>query len=226
MKYSKTQDSVYCAPCRFVGPYVNCIRFQIKLNPLHIWQNNISKSTTYLYYIALLNILFLKIYVQKLTCCSWKLGFRGIIFSARKLQECRILHHLLQTPCRKATSAWPSIRLLYRFEYTSFWGSYAPDTDCTDSCKSNYHMITTIPRWHMNVVKTIITFIEILHHTLTILWYQEDESILNKKKKNCCSVSHYIFWWGMNMTYKMQLIFFGLLILALEFQLPFHFQIW
>jgi hypothetical protein len=27
------------------------------------------------------------------------------------------------------------------------------------------------------------------------------------------------------MMYKMQLIFFGLLILALEFQLPFHFQI-
>ena len=99
MKYSKTQDSVYCAP------YVNCIRFQIKLKPLHIWQNKISMSTTYLYYIALLNILFLKIYVQKLTCCSWKLGFRGIIFSARKFQECRILHHLPQSPCRKATSA-------------------------------------------------------------------------------------------------------------------------
>ena len=31
---------------------------------------------------------------------------------------------------------------------------------------------------------------------------------------------HYIFWWGMNMMFKMQLIFFGLLILALEFQLP------
>ena len=72
MKYSKTQDSVYCAPCRLFGPYVNCIRFQIKLNSLHIWQNKISKSPTYLYYIALLNILFLKIYVQKLTCCSSK----------------------------------------------------------------------------------------------------------------------------------------------------------
>jgi hypothetical protein len=136
MKYSKTQDSVYCAPCRF---FVNCIRFQIKLNPLHIWQNKISKSTTYLYYITLLNILFLKIYVQKLTCCSWKSVFRGIIFSARKLQECRILHHLPQnfwgpqTPCRKSTSArWgrvtfvTSTRLLSRIEYTSFWGSYAP----------------------------------------------------------------------------------------------------
>jgi hypothetical protein len=119
MKYSKTQDSVYSAPCRFFGPYVNCIRFQIKLSPLHIWQNTISKSTTYLYYIAQLNILFLKIYVQKLTCCSCKLGFRGINFSARKLQECRILHHLPQsfwgpkpqTPCRKATSAiWNSYR--------------------------------------------------------------------------------------------------------------------
>jgi hypothetical protein len=128
----KNSTIVYCAPCRFFGPYVNCIRFQIKLNPLHIWQ------TTYLYYIALLNILFLKIYyAQKLTCCSWKLGFRGIIFSARKLKECRILHHLPQsfwglsgpqTPCRKATSArWGTVtRLLNRFEYTSFWGSYAP----------------------------------------------------------------------------------------------------
>ena len=87
--------------------HVNCIRFQIKLNPLHIWQNKISKSTTYLYYIALLDILFLKIYLQKLTCCSWKLGFRVIIFSAIKLQECRILHHLPQTPCRKATSRDP-----------------------------------------------------------------------------------------------------------------------
>ena len=121
-KYSKTQDSVYCAPCRFFGPYVNCI---------HIWPNKMSKSTTYLYYIALLNILFLKIYVQKLTCCSWKLGFRGIIFSARNLQECRILHHLpqsSQSPCRKATSARCErvTRLLNRFEYTSFWGSYAP----------------------------------------------------------------------------------------------------
>ena len=53
----------------------------------------------------------------------------------------------------------------------------------TDSCKSNYHMITTTPRWHINVVKTIITLIEILHHTFTILWYQEDESILNNNKK-------------------------------------------
>ena len=47
--------------------------------------------------IVLLNILFLKIYVQKLTCCPWKLGFRGIIFSARKLQECNILYHLPQS---------------------------------------------------------------------------------------------------------------------------------
>jgi hypothetical protein len=111
MKYSKTQDSVYCAPCRFFGPYVNCIRFQIKLNPLHIWENKISKSTTYLYYIALLNILFLKIYVQKLTCCSWKLGFRGIILSARKLQECRILHHLppaIRPPLR-GWGGWPEM---------------------------------------------------------------------------------------------------------------------
>jgi hypothetical protein len=41
-----------------------------------------------------------------------------------------------QKPCRKVTSArwgrvtsWPSTRLLNRFEYTSFWGSYAPDSD-------------------------------------------------------------------------------------------------
>jgi carbon starvation protein CstA len=59
----------------------------------------------------------------------------------------------------------------------------------TDSCKSNYHMITTTPRWHINVVKTIITLIEILHHTLTILWYQEDESILNNKNTIIAAVS-------------------------------------
>ena len=77
--------------------------------------------------------------------------------------------------------------------------------------------ITTTLRWYINVVKTIITLIEILHHTLTILWYQEDESILNKKKLLQCQSLHflYIFWWGMNMMYKMQLIFFGLLKLFL-----------
>ena len=32
-----------------LAPYDNCIWFQIKLNPLHIWQKKISKSTTYLY---------------------------------------------------------------------------------------------------------------------------------------------------------------------------------
>ena len=67
-------------------------------------------------------------------------------------------------------------------------------------------MITTTTRRYIN-----ITLIEILHHTLTILCYQEDETILNKKK-NCCSISF-------------SQLFFGLLILALEFQLPFHFQI-
>ena len=64
---------------------------------------------------------------------SYAPGFREIIFSARKLQECRILHHLPQTPCHKTTSvrwgrvSWPSTRLLNRFEYTSFWGSYVPE---------------------------------------------------------------------------------------------------
>ena len=67
-----------------------------------------------------------------------------------------------------------------RFELTTL---VVIDTDCTDSCKSNYHMIMTTPRWHINVVITIITLIEILPHTLTILWYQEDESILNKNIK-------------------------------------------
>jgi hypothetical protein len=108
MKYSKTQDSVYCVPCRFFGPYVNCIRFQIKLNPLHIWQNKISKSTTHLYYIALLNILFLKIYVQKLTCCSWKLGFQEIARMqdfAPFTPELRGTLSGPQAPCRKVTSA-------------------------------------------------------------------------------------------------------------------------
>jgi hypothetical protein len=137
-------------------------------------------------YIALLNILFLKIYVQKLTCCSWKLGFRGIIFSARKLQECRILHHLPksfwgalrgpQTPCRKATSArWgrvTSARLLNRFEYTSFWGSYAPD-----SVSTVFRLILDIifkNHIHNNIVTVAchlsqLRLIPYLHHTSSVL---------------------------------------------------------
>jgi hypothetical protein len=41
--------------------------------------------------------------------------------------------------------------------------------------------------------------------------------IIKKKKLLQCQSLHflYIFWWGMNMMYKMQLIFFGLLILIL-----------
>jgi hypothetical protein len=45
-----------------------------------------------------------------------------------------------------------------RFELTTL---VMIGTDCTDSCKSNYHMITTTHRWHINVVKTIITLIEL-----------------------------------------------------------------
>jgi hypothetical protein len=104
MKYSKTQDSVYCAPCRFFGPYM-LIVFNSKSSLIHYTFDKIKFLSQLHICIALLYILFLKIYAQMLTCCSWKLGFRGIIFSAKKLQECRILHHLPQTPCRKATSA-------------------------------------------------------------------------------------------------------------------------
>jgi hypothetical protein len=55
-------------------------------------------------------LLYLIFYFSQFMLKSWlvaheNLGFRGIIFSARKLQECRILHHLPQSPCRKATSA-------------------------------------------------------------------------------------------------------------------------
>ena len=171
MKYSKSQDSVYCAPCRFFGPHVNCIRFQIKLNPLHIWQNKIS---TYFYYIALLNILFLKIYVQKLTCCSWKLGFRGIIFSARKLQECRILYHLSQS--RKATSArWGRVVTLHQ-TFKQIWvhfffGVATPLKDyyeakwpddssttwwkCTDCVRYG-----GIPRWHSSNWSSLVWCIQ------------------------------------------------------------------
>ena len=77
-----------------------------------------------------------------------------------------------------AHSSSCSIRIIHKWPTLVVIG-----TDCTDSCKSNYHMIMTTPRRRINVVKTIITLIEILHHTLTILWYQEDESILNNKKK-------------------------------------------
>jgi hypothetical protein len=85
MKYSKTQDSVYCAPLRFFGPYVNCIRFQIKLNPLHIWQNNISKSTTYLYYIALLKCKLI-FYFSKFMFKSWLVAYE----KAKESKRCTV----------------------------------------------------------------------------------------------------------------------------------------
>jgi hypothetical protein len=116
--------------------------------------------------IALLNILFLKFYVQKLTCCSWKLGFQGIIFSARKLRECRILHHLPQSfwgpsaaprppsvrpPLRGEEGSWPSTRFLNRFEYTSFWGSYAPACVPNVASLSGLSILDSPPSVFVNV---------------------------------------------------------------------------
>jgi hypothetical protein len=96
-----------------LAPYVNYIDSKSSLT--HYTFDKIKFLSQLHLCIALLNILFLKIYVQKLTCCSWKLGFRGIIFSARKLRECRILHHLPQTPFRKATSAkWGRVVTLHQ----------------------------------------------------------------------------------------------------------------
>jgi hypothetical protein len=87
--------------------HVNCIRFQIKLNPLHIWQNKNSKSITYLYYIALLNILFLKIYVQ-----SWLVAHENLVSVGSflvpgncKNAECCTIYPRASGACRKATSA-------------------------------------------------------------------------------------------------------------------------
>jgi hypothetical protein len=82
-------------------------------------------------------------------------------------------------PC---THAWTPEKHLILYCFVVKYCDSTIGTDCTNSCKSNYHMITTTPRRYINVVKTIITLIEILHHTLTILWYEEDKSILNKKK--------------------------------------------
>jgi hypothetical protein len=51
------------------------------------------------------------------------------------------------------------------------------------------------------VIKIIITLIEILHHTLTIL-YQEDESILNNKKKIIAAVSVTTFFMYLLVRYE------------------------
>jgi hypothetical protein len=80
--------------------------------------------------IALLNILFLKIYVQKLTCCSWKLGFRGSFLVPGNCENagfCTIYPRppSVRPPLRSGGGSWRSTRLLNRFEYTSFWSSYA-----------------------------------------------------------------------------------------------------
>jgi hypothetical protein len=122
MKYSKTQDSVYCAPLRFFGPYVNCIRFQIKLNPLHIWQNNISKSTTYLYYIALLKCKLI-FYFSKFMFKSWLVAHENWVSVGSFLVPGNFKNAGF---CRKVCEVGRVTKLLNRFEYTSFWGSYAP----------------------------------------------------------------------------------------------------
>ena len=99
MKYSKTQDSVYCALCRFFGPYM-LIVFDSKSSLIHYTFDKIK-------FLSQLHICIILLYL--------------------------IIFYFPQTPCRKATSArwgrvsWPSTRLLNRFEYTSFWGSYAPE---------------------------------------------------------------------------------------------------
>ena len=105
MKYSKTQDSVYCARIDSLAHML--IVFDSKSSLIHYIFDKIKFLSQLHMCIILLYLIFYfpKFMFKKLTCCSWKLGFRGIIFSARKLQECRILHHLPQTPCRKATSA-------------------------------------------------------------------------------------------------------------------------
>ena len=74
--------------------------------------------------IVLLNILFLKIYVQKLTCCSCKLGFRGSFLVSGNCENagfCTIYPRASgdlkrpQTPLRNATfMRWGRVVTLHR----------------------------------------------------------------------------------------------------------------
>ena len=133
--------------------------------------------------IALLNILFLKIYVQNLTWCSWKLGFRGIIFSARKLRECMILHHLPQS-------------FLNRFEYTSFWGSYAPVLKWwpLNSLKlfvSLFQYVFNNKNKYITEFSSVLNAVHNIYRTLLFLFY----AVFVFKFWHCCLVLYQSEWY-------------------------------
>jgi hypothetical protein len=68
MKYSKTQDSVYCAPCRFFGPYM-LIVFDSKSSVIHYTIDKIKcLSQLHICIILLYLIIF---YFSKFMFKSW-----------------------------------------------------------------------------------------------------------------------------------------------------------
>ena len=67
MKYSKTQDSVYCAPCRFFGPYM-LIVFDSKSSLIHYTFDKIKFLSQLHICIILLYLIF---YFSKFMFKSW-----------------------------------------------------------------------------------------------------------------------------------------------------------
>ena len=147
MKYSKTQDSVYCAPCRFFGPYM-LIVFNSKSSLIHYTFDKIKCLSQLHICIILLYLIF---YFSKFMLKSWLVAHENWVSvgsflvpgNCKNAGFCTIyprppaVRPLLQGG--EGVTSWPSTRLLNRFEYTSFWGSYAPEWN-----GSNQHNIVKI----------------------------------------------------------------------------------
>jgi hypothetical protein len=90
--------------------------------------------------IALLNILFLKIHVQKLTCSSWKLGFRGIIFS-------EIKDHFLSFLLLKMSKT-----CLLRFDFHGICSINQAQINCNLNQFETMSMCTGCTDWKMQIL--------------------------------------------------------------------------
>jgi hypothetical protein len=130
MKYSKTQDSVYCAPCRFFGPYM-LIVFNSKSSLIHYTFDKIKFLSQLHICIILLYLIF---YFSKFMFKSWLVAHEnwvsvGSFLVPGKCKNAGFCTIYPRPSVRWGRVSWPSTRLLNRFEYTSFWGSYSTERD-------------------------------------------------------------------------------------------------
>jgi hypothetical protein len=96
-------------------------------------------------------LLYLIFYFSKFMFKSWLVAHENWVSVGSFLVSGNCKNAGFCTPYRKVTSArwgrvtsWSSTRFLNRFEYTSFWGSYAPETGYNNPiyCKicKEYHI--------------------------------------------------------------------------------------